>query len=145
MEAIPLEQRLLAQRMQQPATLACDGSIRAIVLHKRLTYDVLPRTGVIGAGTGNIIYCQRAALESATGQPKLPLAQVYHKTAFLARGSGIPALPLSAKADSPRAVAMPYQYERISLLWSALRSRRWWPRCSTFVRSEGFDEQQLRS
>jgi len=29
-EAIPLQQQLLAQRMQQPATLTCDGSIRAV-------------------------------------------------------------------------------------------------------------------
>jgi peptidyl-tRNA hydrolase len=41
--------------MQQPATLTYDGSIRAIVLHKRLTYDVLPGAGVISAGTSNII------------------------------------------------------------------------------------------
>jgi hypothetical protein len=34
------------------------------VLHRLLTYDVLPRAGVIGAGTGNIIYCAGAPAEA---------------------------------------------------------------------------------
>jgi hypothetical protein len=52
---------------------------RRNVLHRLLTNDVLPRAGVIGAGTGNIIYCAGATPEGVTGSPKAPLAQVYHK------------------------------------------------------------------
>ena len=34
------------------------------VLHRLLTYDVVPRAGVIGAGTGNIISCAGAPAET---------------------------------------------------------------------------------
>jgi len=57
------------------------------LLHRLLTYDVLPRAGVIGAGTGNIICCAGAPPKGVTGSPKAPLAQVYQKTTFGARGS----------------------------------------------------------
>src|SRR5262245_53343728 len=98
--------------MQHPATLACEGSIRAKKLHKRQTYDVLPRAGVIGAGTSNIIACQRVLPEGRTGPlQERPLAQVYHKTAFSARESrkygklAARRFPHRLKIGGPRAVA----------------------------------------
>jgi hypothetical protein len=70
-----LAQRAPRQRIWQPITLTPDGSVRAMfpkeLLHRLLTYDVLPRAGVIGAGTGNIICCAGATPKGVTAARRL--------------------------------------------------------------------------
>ena len=49
---------------------------RRNVLHRLLTYDVLPRAGVIGAGTGNIIACAGAPAEAGNCAAEAHIAAI---------------------------------------------------------------------